>query len=96
MESSTTTASTAAESQTTSYSSQHIVDIAAKVKPIIDTRDRKHGDTVYKQCFIGREFCKWFIVNGVSQVSFFEQMRIYPEADGLTHLNSTHWTERRQ
>lgn len=48
------------------YTAEQIAEIAAKAKTLVDTKDRKHGDTIYRQCFIGREFCKWFIVNGVS------------------------------
>lgn len=50
-------------------SKDQIVDIASKAKAAVDIKDRKCRFKTYKACFIGRELCKWFIVNGVSQIS---------------------------
>ena len=47
------------------YSSLEITEMAAKAAKMVDIKDRQRKSSLFKQCFIGREFCKWFIVNGV-------------------------------
>ena len=37
-----------------------------KAKIVVDIKDRKCKDKTFNASFIGREYCKWFIVNGVS------------------------------
>jgi len=39
--------------------------MATKAAKMVDIKDRQRKNSLYRQCFIGREFCKWFIVNGV-------------------------------
>ena len=48
------------------YSTEQISELGQKAKIIVDIKDRKCKDMIYNSCFIGREYCKWFIVNGVS------------------------------
>ena len=55
------------ESHSTWYTPAQVAEISAKAKGAVDIKDRKSKTTTYKACFIGREFCKWLIVNGVSQ-----------------------------
>ena len=55
------------ESHSTWYTPAQVAEISAKAKVAVDIKDRKSKTTTYKSCFIGREFCKWLIVNGVSQ-----------------------------
>ena len=50
------------------YTPAQIAEISAKAKTAVDIKDRKNKFKTYKSCFIGREFCKWLIVNGVSHV----------------------------
>jgi len=47
------------------YTKEEIAQIADKARSIVDIKDRKHRFEIHKSCFIGRELCKWFLVNGV-------------------------------
>ena len=48
------------------YSEAQIAEISAKARISVDIKDRKCHFKTIRSCFIGREFCKWLIVNGVS------------------------------
>jgi hypothetical protein len=54
------------ESRGVWYTAEQIKEMGEKAKVIVDIKDRKCKDMIYNSCFIGREYCKWFIVNGVS------------------------------
>ena len=43
-----------------------LVTLSDQAKVIIDIKDRKLRFKTYKSCFVGRELCKWFIMNKVS------------------------------
>jgi hypothetical protein len=59
------------------YLQSQVAEIAAKAKVGVDIKDRKSKTKTYKQCFIGREMCKWFIVNGVSNYATSESNNIF-------------------
>ena len=48
------------------YTDNQIREMGEKAKLIVDIKDRKCRDKTFNASFIGREYCKWFIVNGVS------------------------------
>ena len=48
------------------YTDDQIREMGEKAKLIVDIKDRKCRDKTFNASFIGREYCKWFIVNGVS------------------------------
>ena len=57
------------ESHSSWYTPAQVAEISAKARTAVDIKDRKCKFKTYKACFIGREFCKWLIVNGVSSYS---------------------------
>jgi hypothetical protein len=54
------------ESHSSWYTPAQVAEISGKARTAVDIKDRKSKFKTYKACFIGREFCKWLIVNGVS------------------------------
>lgn len=48
------------------YTDEQIREMGEKAKVVVDIKDRKCRDKIFNASFIGREYCKWFIVNGVS------------------------------
>lgn len=48
------------------YTDEQIREMGEKAKVVVDIKDRKCRDKTFNASFIGREYCKWFIVNGVS------------------------------